>query len=177
MAYYEELEKIQNSVIATLLENQDICKLLYYYPEEVNLRYDPLAQPDIDNPNQLLLTQVFPVPKTPDVELDQTCLLAVWLKGGDTMFDNKGYRKVIVVIDIICHLDCWIIKNGFRPMRLLNKIDETFNYKNFKGINVINKIESLPFRAKEYSTKFYGYQISYEFQLPSWIGCNNNGVQ
>ena len=172
MAYYEELSQIQNSVIASLLNNQNICKLLYYYPEQIDMRYDPLAQPDVPNPNKtLLMTQVYPVPKTPDVELDQTCLLAVWLKGGDTMFDNKGFRKVIVVIDIICHLDCWIIKGGYRPMKLLNEIDQLFNYKKFEGINIINKIESLPFRAKEYSTKFYGYQISYEFQLPSMIGC------
>lgn len=172
MAYYEELNKIQNSVIASLLNNQNICKLLYYYPEEIDMRFDPLAQPDIENPNkELLMKQIYPVPKTPDVELDQTCLLAVWLKGGDTMFTNKGYRKVVVVIDIICHLDCWIIKGGYRPMSLLNEIDKMFNYKNFQGVNIINKIESLPFRAKEYSTKFYGYQISYEFQIPSNIGC------
>lgn len=171
MAYYRELELLLNSAVGAILNNEDICKLLVYYPQEIDFRYDPLIQPKVENPNELLLKNVFPVPKTPDADLKQNCLITVTVKGGDTMLYNKGFRKVLLVFDIICHLDSWIIKGGYRPLKILSEIDSMFNYKTFNGLEIINLPESRPFRAKEYSTKFYGYQVAYELQLPSNVGC------
>lgn len=174
MAYYEELETLLNSAVAAILNNEDICKLLTYYPKEIDFRYDPLIQPKVENPSSLLMNNVYPLPKTPDADLKQNCLVTVTLKGGDTMLYNKGFRKVLLVVDIICHLDSWIIKGGYRPLKILSEVDKIFNYKNIQGVDTINLPESRPFRAKEYSTKFYGYQVSYELQLSSNISCENN---
>ena len=55
MAYYEELSPALFKIISErVLRNQDLCKLLYYYPDHYpNYDFDPLAEKDIENTNAL----------------------------------------------------------------------------------------------------------------------------
>ena len=54
---------------------------------------------------------------------------------------NSGYRNVSLLIDIICHLNAWKIREGYRPFLLMNEIDKMLN----------NKLTDLPIENKPYS--------------------------
>ena len=170
MAFFKELEGIVNMATSMLLSSQEICKLVFYYPSNVDYQYNPLSQPDIENPSSLLLENIFPIPKIPDAETEQICLIDITISGGEPMRKNPRFRKVILSFDIICHLDAWFIKGGFRPIRLLYEIDRLFNFQ-MTQLNTINNPIPLPLVSKDYSNKFYGYELSYELQLNSNIEC------
>lgn len=170
MAYYNELSNIVNIATNMLLTNDNICKLVFYYPEVVDFKYNPLANPKVENTQNLLLTKIYPMPKMPDAETEQICFIDVNVAGGEDMQINKGFRRVELIFDIICHLDSWIIKGGYRPLKILNEIDQMFNNQ-LTDLPIINKPYSYPFVPKNYSNKFYGYQIRYSLQVNSNIDC------
>ena len=171
MAFYNELDDILNVVIGDMiLKNQDLCKLLYYYPDSKTLRFDPLAQPDIQDTSVLLLDKIFPLPKSPDLETEQTGFMTILLTGGAPT-ENSGYRKVNLVFDIVCHLNTWIIRDSYRPYRIAEEIDKMFNNQQTK-LPIENKPYAIPFRVRDYSNHFYGLQLCYELQLNSNLECN-----
>lgn len=173
MAFFTELNDI---VVGTLgeyiLKNQNICKMLYYYPETQIPNYNPLAQPDIEDTTQLMFTHVFPVPKMPDAVLDQKGYLVCTLTGGNEVDKNTGFRRVNIQFDIIYHLKAWAIKGGFRPYFVASEIDQMFNNK-FLTIPVVSRSQYYGFRMKDYSSYFYGLQLIYELYVDSNIGCND----
>lgn len=170
MAFLAEANNILNIAVNMLLNNQNICKLLNYYSDTVNYKYNPLSQPNVKNPQSLLLKNIYPMPKVPDAETKQICFIDVNIAGGDAMRTNTGFRRVELVFDVICHLDAWIIKGGYRPIKILNEIDQMFNNQK-TDLPVENKPQVMPFVPKNYANKFYGYQIRYELIVNSNLEC------
>lgn len=171
MAYYRELDDILNIVIGKyILSNQKLCKLLYYYPEEDILNYDPLAQPNIPDTSVLLLKHIFPMPKNPDTETKQKGFLTVVLTGSDEFSANQGYKKANLVFDIIFHLDAWIIKSSYRPYKIAEEIDMMFNNK-FVDLPIETNPVSYNFKVRDYSSQFYGLQLVYEITINSNVQC------
>lgn len=167
--YYEEMEVIINQIIGNyLLQNQNICKLLSYYPSQKTYNFNPLDKPMVKNPNDLLMENIFPVPKLPEAENEQQCYITVTSTGGEIMADNH-YREIYIVFDIICHLNSWIIKNGYRPYKIACEIDKMFNNK-ITTLPIVNAPQSLPHKARDYSNKYYGLQMYYLLQLNSNLG-------
>ena len=124
MAFYEELSPILYQVITErFLRNQNLCKLLYYYPDECSdihnsFEYDPLEQPDIKNTNSLYMSSIFPMPKIPKTIEEKKVFLCAYFNGGYEPDSNLAFRNVVLNIDIICHLDVWNIKqhsNSYSP--------------------------------------------------------------
>lgn len=172
MAYFQELDNILNIVIGEyILKNQNICKLLYYYPEEYTLTYDPLKEPDIEDTSKLLLEYIYPMPKSVDAEIQQKGFMTIVLTGGDYSYGNNGYRTINLVFDIVFHLKNWIIKSSYRPYKILSELDRMFN----------NRVTTLPiegvanfsgFAVKEYSSAYYGIQTIYKLILNSNVECS-----
>lgn len=172
MAYYEELDEILNVIISKyILTNQNICKLLYYYPKDYDLSYDPLANEDIKDTSKLLLDYIYPMPKSPDAETQQKGFLTVVLTGGDYMRNQNGYRTVRVVFDIVFHLKSWIIKKSFRPYKILSELDKMFNNKK-PDLPIIGSTQYYDFNVKDYSSAYYGIQVIYDLTLNSNIDCS-----
>ena len=173
MAYYDELDTILNTVIGKyILNNQDICKLLYYYPKELDLRYDPLKEPDIEDTSKLLLDYIYPLPKSPDSTTKQKGFMTVVLTGGDFSRENTGFRKINLVFDIIFHLTTWMIKGSFRPYKLASEIDKIFNNQ-IVDLPISGNPFSYPFRVKDYSSAYYGLQLVYSMNVNSNIECGS----
>ena len=170
MAFFNELDEILNMAVSMLLQNDNICKLLYYYPSSKDLKFNPIAQPKIENTSSLLLDKIYPMPKMPDAETGQICFVDVNLAGGEPMRTNTGFRRIELVFDIVCHLDSWVIKGGYRPLKIMSEIDALFNNQS-SDLPIENKPQPLPFIPKNYANKFYGYQLRYELQVNSNIGC------
>ena len=155
MAYFSELNISINEIISRVLNNQDLCKYLYYNEP------DPLSKTDISDTSTLLLNNIFPLPKEPDAETDKISLLNVYFYSGKIGDLNKGFKCEYLVFDIICHLDIWMVKNGIRPYYISNKIDEIFNNKHIPLLG-INKPIFDYWICKKYSNYFYGFNLMYK---------------
>ena len=173
MAYFQELNEIVLGIIGEyLLKNQNLCKMLYYYPDSEDLNYNPIAEENIPDTSVLLFKHIFPLPKMPDAILDQKGYLTVTLTGGNEVDVNTGFRRVNVQFDIIYHLNAWAVYNGFRPYYVASEIDSMFNNKQLT-IPIVNKCQYYGFRMKDYSNYFYGIQLIYELYVDSNINCDH----
>ena len=171
MAYYNELNDIINNVISEkILRNQTICKMLYYYPSETSLNYNPLSQPDIADTSILLMDKIFPLPKMPDASTEQSGYMTVTVTGGDSSYENQGYRYVNLVFDLIFHLDTWCVKSGLRPYKVAEEIDKMFNNQQ-TDLPITNRPLDLGFKQRDYSNFFYGLQLVYQLSIDSNTGC------
>lgn len=173
MAYFEECDAILNNIIGEkILRNQNICKLLYYYPECTDYSYDPLSQPDIKDTSVLLMEHVFPMPKLPDLETEQKGYMTVTISGGDkySYDSNDGYRRINIIFDIIVHLKSWMIKDSYRVYKIAEEIDKMLNYQQ-TDLPIINRPIYYGFKSRDYSNYFYGLQLIYQFVVNSNIEC------
>lgn len=173
MAYFEECDAILNNIIGEkILRNQNICKLLYYYPECTDYSYDPLSQPDIKDTSVLLMEHVFPMPKLPDLETEQKGYMTVTISGGDkySYDSNDGYRRINIIFDIIVHLKSWMIKDSYRVYKIAEEIDKMLNYQQ-TDLPIINRPIYYGFKSRDYSNYFYGLQLVYQFVVNSNIEC------
>lgn len=172
MAYYEELNPIVMGIIGErFLRNQELCKLLHYYKEENEAVSDPLSKPFIQNTNLLFMKNIFPMPKSPDASTKKEAYVTVVLSGGYEAEENTGFRRVNLLIDIICHLDTWIIKGGFRPYSIMHEIDKMINNQ-ITDLPIVNKPYLRGFQPRDYSNYFYGFQVIYELCINSNIACS-----
>ena len=170
MAFLSELNSIQTIATNMLITNPRVCKLLTYYPSTVDFRYDPLSKPPVENPSSLLLERIYPMPKQPDAETEQVCMVDVNIASGDLTKTNKGFAHVYLIFDVICHLDSWVIKSGFRPLSVVSEIDGMFNNQK-TDLPIMNKPVFVSLRAKGYSHRFYGYEITYDLMVNSNLEC------
>lgn len=173
MAYFEECDAILNNIIGEkILRNQNICKLLYYYPECTDYSYDPLSQPDIKDTSVLLMEHVFPMPKLPDLETEQKGYMTVTISGGDkySYDSNDGYRRINIIFDIIVHLKSWMIKDSYRVYKIAEEIDRMLNYQQ-TDLPIVNRPIYYGFKSRDYSNYFYGLQLVYQFVVNSNIEC------
>lgn len=179
MAYYKELNQIVDNVICEkILRNQHICKLLYYYPNQSDLNsvilpyldYAVYEQPDISDTSKLFMKHIYPLPKMPDAKTEQQAYICVTLSGGYETDINIGFRKVNLLIDIICHLNIWYVREGYRPYLIMSEIDEILNNK-LTDLPIENKPYSRGFQPRDYSNYYYGLQMLYELSVNSNIDC------
>ena len=176
MAFYEELSPILYQVITErFLRNQNLCKLLYYYPDECSdihnsFEYDPLEQPDIKNTNSLYMSSIFPMPKIPKTIEEKKVFLCAYFNGGYEPDSNLAFRNVVLNIDIICHLDVWNIKQRYRPYDIMHEVDVLLNNQ-LTDLPIENRPFLRGFQTRVYSEYFYGVQMLYNLKVNSNIDC------
>ena len=176
MAFYEELSPILYQIITErFLRNQNLCKLLYYYPDECSdihnsFEYDPLEQPDIKNTNSLYMSSIFPMPKIPKTIEEKKVFLCAYFNGGYEPDSNLAFRNVVLNIDIICHLDVWNIKQRYRPYDIMHEVDVLLNNQ-LTDLPIENKPFLRGFQTRVYSEYFYGIQMLYNLKVNSNIDC------
>lgn len=176
MAFYEELSPILYQVITErFLRNQNLCKLLYYYPGGCSdihnsFEYDPLEQPDIKNTNSLYMSSIFPMPKIPKTIEEKKVFLCAYFNGGYEPDSNLAFRNVVLNIDIICHLDVWNIKQRYRPYDIMHEVDVLLNNQ-LTDLPIENRPFLRGFQTRVYSEYFYGIQMLYNLKVNSNIDC------
>ena len=158
MAYFGELSTITSKLIDLILKNQDLCKLIYY--NEPN----PLSQPTISSTRSaLLLKQLFPMPKKAPAETEQTTIVNVHLMRAELTDKNKGFADEYVAIDVMTHLEKWMIDDGkIRTYEIVNRIDNMLNNQYLSGYSM-NYILLTDIKEIMYSDYFYGYRLVYKF--------------
>lgn len=166
MAHYRELSPLLGGIIGgRFLRNKELARLLWLY--EPNADDGKLPK----NLNASLMTHIYPMPKMPDAKTKKEAYVCAYLNGGYEVEDNKGYRNVVLNIDIVCHIDSWFYNDSFRVYDIMAEIDEMLG----------NQVTDLPiegtpylrgFQVRVYGNEFYGVQMLYNFKVNSTVECN-----
>jgi len=156
LARFEQLNKNISSLLNTLIESQNLCKLLFY-PSD-----DPLSEPDLSYNQRLELLNeyIFPMPKIPGEQMNETSLLSICLDNIKVSPENIGIKESVLAVEVIIHNNLWMLNNNseLRPYLILNEIDELLNSKNIVGFK---KMTFERGRLIRYNADYSGYQVSY----------------
>ena len=142
---------------STLLNNQKVCKLLYYSNSS------PLSQPDFDT-EIIFNKNIRVIPKVPDFDEEKGSFVLVLLD--DFIVDpNNSEMKIIQIrFDIICPLDEWTInEESLRPFLIMSEIQKMFDGIKINGIG---KLRFLTAERIVLSETHAGYSMifdNYEF--------------
>jgi hypothetical protein len=154
---FEQLNKYINEVLWLIIQNQNLCKYLYY---DTANTVDPLSMPELTDEQRtsLLFNHIFPLPKLPTNEdIKATSYLTVFFdnieKGGSIYFKDS-----LLTFNIFCHLDLWRIPDKLRVYGLMEEIDSIFNNKSIIGIGTIQFYRSRLFSVNK---DFAGYTLTY----------------
>ena len=78
-----------NKIIMTIIDNQNLCKLLYYNSNT------PLLEGDITNTHSLIMNNIYPFPIVPDIEEDAKNIITIILD--DFRSSNSEYKTSKIV--------------------------------------------------------------------------------
>jgi hypothetical protein len=150
---FEELSKDLYKVVNTLIKNQKLCKLLVYEDDS------PLSHNDITNTVSLINTKIFTIPKLPVAEKDGS-LIVVYLDNFRAVSNNPYFKSSKVVLDVIVHNNLFLLPEmgEFRPLAIMNEIDETLNGKLAAGLWEMEFDSGDRLFSNEF---FTGHRISY----------------
>lgn len=162
-AYFATLNIKINKIIEKILENQDLCKLLYYNS------YTPLDESNIPDTSILMMDKIFPLPKNTFAEDEKSNRLNLYFQSSEP-YTNSGFRSINLTIDIISHLDNWLIDSAIRPYIITSEVDEIFNNQFISDLSM-KKIYFKSWFIIAVSDYFYGYRCMYELSDNSNISC------
>lgn len=155
-----ELNPNINKVLMKLIENQNLCKYLYYNNST------PLSSAAISDTTSLLYSKIYPFPTSVEVFKDtngspvaSTIINVIFdnFKIGNT---NNKFKNGKLIFIILCHMSLWRLDTSeIRPYCLLNEIDEMFSEQRVIGIGK-GEFEScnLVWQDSSYS----GYRLTYK---------------
>lgn len=170
MAHYEELSPLLTGIIGgRFLRNKQLAKLLYFYNDEYS---DDKLPKDL---NYLFMRNIYPLPKMPDAKTDKGAYVCAYFNGGYEIENNKGYRNVVLNVDIICHIDSWFYNGSFRVYDIMSQIDRMLNDQ-MTDLPIEGRPYLRGFQTRVYSNEFYGVQLIYNFKVNSTIECNTQTI-
>lgn len=135
-------------IINELINNQKICKYLYYS------QTDPLSQPDLILPaKKLVMSKIHPYPFDPVTQEKDAVEIRVYCPEGE--FDNsKSVLKTFLFFDIVCAKSMWLIsgeKSAIRPYMIMKSVFEHFNKV---SIGTLGRIEFTNFAHLHINQEF-----------------------
>ena len=121
-------------IVNKLLNNQRLCKMLYYTQK------DCLDAPDLTMEQKLTMInkQIKIVPK---IDIDKDCpnYIIVTLDNFSPNVNNPEFRDCTINFDILCHPDHWNLGNfQLRPHKLAGEIDAMLNNQKLTGIGEVH---------------------------------------
>jgi hypothetical protein len=133
-------------LIDEILDNQNICKYLYYDDK------NPLGQSTIADTSGLLLTKIFPYPFS-SVITEECTQLRLYYPDGE--FDSIGkIEQSLVLFDIICHKNLWLINDGtnslIRPYEIMKELINLFD----QSLSTVGKLKFKRFNHLFVNDKF-----------------------
>lgn len=141
-----------------LLNNQKLCKLLYYSNSS------PLSQPDFDT-EILFNKNIRVIPKAPDFDEEKGSFVIVLLDQFIVDPGNIDVKLVEIRIDVICPMDEWSInEESLRPFLIMSEIQSAFDGIKINGIGKLNFLKAERIVLSEthagYSMTFNNYEFN-----------------
>lgn len=130
-------DKDLSLIVNKLLNNQRLCKMLYYTQK------DCLNAEDLTMQERLTLInkQIKIVPR---LYIDENCpiYIIVTFNNFSPNMTNSEFRDCLINFDIICHPDHWNLGNfQLRPHKIAGEIDAMINGQKLTGIGEIQFLD------------------------------------
>jgi hypothetical protein len=143
-----------------------ICKLLYYTEK------NPLEQPDSnrisenkpsptfetigDSMEYIMNKRVLLVPRVPAQE-ERGSFIVVILDDF-RLSENGQFKPHIIMFDILCHHDDWLLNNSLRPYVIMQQIDDLFNNRKISA----GKLQFFTGKSVVLTPQMVGYSLVYD---------------
>ena len=134
------VDKDMNLIVNCILENERLCKMLYYSSA------DALKRRELTEEEKLSMfgKNIKIVPKlTVDNEVLQ--YLCIGFSNFITNPTNPEFRDHTIEFDIVCHFDQWTLGDfALRPYKIAAELDTMFDKKKFAGIGLLEFVGATP---------------------------------
>lgn len=134
------VDKDMNLIVNRILENERLCKMLYYSSA------DALKRKELTEEEKLSMfgKNIKIVPKlTVDNEVLQ--YLCIGFSNFITNPTNPEFRDHTIEFDIVCHFDQWTLGDfALRPYKIAAELDTMFDKKKFAGIGLLEFVGATP---------------------------------
>ena len=124
------VDKDLSIIIDAILKNKNLKKLLHYTTPNA------LRQKELDEKEsvELIGKNIKIVPKL-YIDRSVLCYIIISFDNFITNGTNPEFRDNIIVFDIICHYDQWLLEDSrLRPYRIAAELDSMFDKKHLTGI-------------------------------------------
>lgn len=150
---FKELNKLKEEVADKLLSNQNILKLLRYDSD------NPLGEPDIDNPQELLDSYIYLKPRAYDTQWSTRSVLITRIVA-KRVRGSKTYADIALVFTIVVHNQICLLEDGRdRMFCICDELHKSFHDEASFGIG---KIEFEDFREVNGSSDYYSNDIVFK---------------
>ena len=148
-------EKDVSIIVDLILKNENLKRLLYYTTN------DCLDKPKLTEEQSFGLfgQNIRIVPKL-EVNNDIKNYIIISFDDFVSNYNNPAFRDNTIQFDIICHFDCWNLKDfQLRPYRIAAEIDSMLNERRLTGIG---KIEFLGAKQMLLTDEYAGLCLMYQ---------------
>lgn len=150
---FKELNKLKTKVADEILSNQTILKLIRYDND------NPLDQPDIDNPQELLDSYIYLKPRAYDTQWTTKSILTTNCVARGVRNSNT-YAEISLVFMIVIHSEILTLENGEdRMFDICDELHKSFHDSSDFGVG---KIEFADFREVNGSSDYYTAMMSFK---------------
>lgn len=148
-------------ILQQILSNQNICKYLVY--NDIN----PLANPNITNPQGMLMKYVYPTPFDPNsTQNADTSSIRVFYLHGDLKKEYPVGENLKLLFDIVVAKTHWLINDGktskVRPLEIMSELVNTLDNK---VIGTVGKLHFLNFGYMAVNNQFDAYRLVADMNL------------
>lgn len=142
-----------------ILEDDDICKLLYYTDE------NPLSHSMTEEEKfSLLHKNLLLVPKVPENDDVKGSYILVLYDGFNQNLSNSEFKDADLLFIIVCPPENWIINEAsLRPFLIMSRIDELFGNKKISNIGKLQFVKADRFVLNSQLTGYGLTYSTYEF--------------
>lgn len=141
-------------LLTTLLQNQNICKYLYYNTN------NPLAEEDIADTSTLMFKNFLPTPFDPEIVTDDTSTLRVFYLRGDFTKEYPVGVETKVFFDIVVNKQNWLINDGTPKVRPYEIMSEIVNLLDDQTIGTLGKLHFQNFAHLAINLNFDGIRLT-----------------
>lgn len=140
-------------IINKLLENDNLCKLIYYNSK------NPYNELPISNKNEtLMLTKIFPYPFNEKVETELGTQLHIFYPELEIQ-NNVVVEEVVVFVDIIVGKTLWLINDGQPKVRPYEIAKEIVNIFHDKSIDTLGQLDFFTIQQLNVNNVFSGIRL------------------
>lgn len=124
------LEKDMNIIVEKMMKNERLKKLLYYNTK------DALTRPNLTEEQSIGLygKNIKTLPKL-YIDTSVENYIVISFDNFTRNNSNPEFRNNIIEFDIVCHYDCWQLKDfQLRPYRIAAELDSLLDKQHLTGI-------------------------------------------
>lgn len=150
MGYFQGLNENNSVILDKIISNDNLCKLLKYTDK------DPLTQPVMDKPIELIYNNIYPYLYIPNVDNEAKSFITFNFRKIEKEDEKSIYIRISdIVFNVICHQSLQMISEGSRVYAIMDELDKVFNNQYIKGIGKLRFDGSDMTMANDLFTGYY----------------------